>query len=242
MALDPADAATILSNAMMVYVKINGRRSKLGDLTKNELDCVRQGRGRADGHTFARKYAKIIADLRDLEDDIAHCAPRELLLLEPEVVPMTAKATAAAAASAAKAATAFSAPGTPEPTPAPCLTIVPYVDTARPHACVQPTVLDFSAWPLDAMRRYLRFLRNSLAWRTYCALFRYTVHAVLYIPIICMWVLIFYTLLLLTHVITQPQVLVSALFQGASLIPQYGAWAGQQMLEQLKLEIVSSLR
>ena len=75
MAMDPAGAATILCYAGWVYVKFEGRRTRLGDSSRTELDSIRQGRGRADGHSFARKYARLVAELGELEAETPTLGP-----------------------------------------------------------------------------------------------------------------------------------------------------------------------
>ena len=231
MAMDPADAATILCNAVSVSVKFEGRRTRPGDLSRMELESIRQGRGRADGHSFARKYARLVAELKDLETETPTFGP------ELPALGLTA--------SASRRTPSFqkTKDRTPEsPKLANCVTLVPYVSTAAPSS-VPPSD---PAWPLEGLARmahsYRAFLTTSVAWRSCCITAKLTIRAALYFPILLMWIFFLYAVMLLLHIIANPQVLVSLTFKLLSLAPAYGAWAAQQMLAQLQLELANALR
>eukprot|EP00972_Heterocapsa_arctica_P015535 2286611-Heterocapsa_arctica.AAC.1 len=49
MALDPADAATILCNAGLVYIKLRDHRCRLGASTAEQFELVKQTRSRING-------------------------------------------------------------------------------------------------------------------------------------------------------------------------------------------------
>ena len=57
-----------------------------------------------------------------------------------------------------------------------------------------------------------------------------------------MCIFFLYAVVLLLHIIANPQVLVSLTFKLLSLAPAYGAWAAQLMLAQLQLELPNALR
>ena len=100
-----------------------------------ELESIRQGRRRADGHSFARKYARLVAELKELETETPTLGP-ELLALG-----------LTASASRRLPSLQKTKDWTPEsPKLASCVALVPYVSTAAPSSVPASD----PAWPLES--------------------------------------------------------------------------------------------
>ena len=64
----------------------------------------------------------------------------------------------------------------------------------------------------------------------------------LYFPLVCLWLLFLYTLLLLGYIVSHPEVIIKSLFRLLDLAPAYGLWAGQKLFDQLSSELAERIR
>jgi len=227
-------ASATLAAASEVTLLISGARVRLKDLTPNQADLVRASRARGGTWSYGRKYFKLLDSLTELEK-LHSDLPPFAVSSSPGYDPVECGGIPphAVGAQDTRASTY----------PSNTWALVPYVPTARPDA----TVLNASdnelwQWPLRAIAAYTAACRNTAAWRLYAPVCRLLLKLFLYLPLLLAWLLLFYCISLLWHLITHPELVVFGLFKLLDLAPQYISWAGQQMLLQLTTEITARFR
>ena len=117
-----------------------------------ELESIRQGRGRANEHFFARKYARLVAELRELET--------ETPILGPELPALGLTASASRRTQPLQK-TKGRIPESPRLASCVALrsALRTYVSTAAPSSVPASDL----AWPLEGLARMAHSYRAVLA-------------------------------------------------------------------------------
>lgn len=239
--MDPSEAARILLSIQDTVACTSSGKSPLCQLTPEQLSEVRASRKRTGPEALARKYAVAVDALRELQS-LALKGIKDMPTFQLNLEPLDdgRKPEPSQLGHPEKAA---DVPSKKPKGSTLNLEVVPYVPTAPPKSVVPgETAATTWAFVSNCWSSYLAFFQKSVAWRMYVLLFKWSMRALLYFPLVLMWVALIYGVLLMLLIISHPETLVSAAFQALGLAPRYAAWAGHQMLQQLETELVSRFR
>jgi hypothetical protein len=166
--MDPNQVQELLTQASWTPVITSAGVFEISDLTDDLWNEVRSSRRSGKGVMLAKKYLKLIEAARELERCLDGSAPTSRANTR-------APPTAAAAASSSGPAAAES------------MQMVPFVATAprdgkKPQAASQPVF--FSG------KHVLSVYKSSRVWHIYASIFKYGTAAVLFAPLVLLWLVL----------------------------------------------------
>ena len=213
--IDPHAAVQTLTHAALLWVPLDSSSCFLSDATPAQLDAIRASRSRNPTVQAAKKALRATALLEELKVDL-------------DGLPSVGAAPAALRAAPAKAPAA-------SPSDPASLAIVPFIKTVRPE-----TVVDNA----QAMHRpvHARFKLPASFPQLYRKAFERAVNIMAFLPLALVYVGLFYTLLGFAYLAAHPELLVRAAFSLLDAIPNYTAFATEQMWNQVKLEMADRFR
>ena len=71
---------------------------------------------------------------------------------------------------------------------------------------------------------------------------RFGIYAMIYAPIVMLWLALCYLLIFGLYLVHHPDALVGVAFKAVRAIPNYTAWASEQMWNRVAFELQQSLR
>ena len=211
--------------AGMVVVNLDGQQVLLGDVTPQQLELIRCSKSRGESMQVARKYLRASEAVRDLHMSVQNLGQNADLLRHAKRSTVTQAAPAAAP---------------PAPAP-PQLAIVPFVQPAPVNTPVTDEDDDeeVAFWKrlTGRVETIMTSYGQSLVWKLYKKLMSLTFYAVLYLPLMFMWLFLLYGFFLAVHVANHPDLLIVLGFKMLRMVPDYTAWAGEQMFARLASEL-----